>query len=106
LGENSWSPKVMTGSSLDRTGLDEVWKMISEFESTTQEHGFWLKNRENQRVNWLNEYVQDLLGKAFIADKAVKKLLEDSKIQIRSGELSPIILAKRLAQLFLKSSTR
>ena len=79
--------------------------MISEFEAITLERGFWQKNREDQRVNWLKEYVQDLLGKAFIADKAVNKLMEDSEIQIKSGELSPIILAKRLTKLFLKSST-
>jgi LAO/AO transport system kinase len=105
LGENSWSPKVLLGSSLDGLGLEEVWKMISEFEAITLERGFWQKNREDQRVNWLKEYVQDLLGKAFIADKAVNKLMEDSEIQIKSGELSPIILAKRLTKLFLKSST-
>lgn len=78
--------------------------MISEFHTTTQSPGFWQENRENQRVNWLNEYVQDLLGKAFVSDKAVNKLLEDSRIQIKSGELSPMILAKRLTHLFLKPS--
>jgi LAO/AO transport system kinase len=105
LGENGWSPKVLLGSSLDSTGLEEVWKMISEFNTTTLARGFWQENRENQRVNWLNEYVQDLLGKAFVSDRAVNKLLEDSRIQIKSGELSPMILAKRLTYLFLKSST-
>jgi LAO/AO transport system kinase len=104
LGENGWSPKVLLGSSLDSTGLEEVWKMITEFNTTTLARGFWQENRENQRVNWLNEYVQDLLGKAFVSDKAVNKLLEDSRIQIKSGELSPMILAKRLTQLFLKPS--
>lgn len=104
LGENSWSPKVLLGSSIDGTGLGEVWNMISEFEAITSERGFWQKNRENQRINWLNECVQDLLGKAFLADNEVNKLLEDSKVQVKSGELSPIILAKRLTQLFLNSS--
>jgi len=104
LGENGWSPKVLLGSSFDGTGLEEVWKMISAFKTITLAHGFWQENRENQRVNWLNEYVQDLLGKAFVSDKAVNKLLEDSRIQIKSGELSPMILAKQLTQLFLKPS--
>jgi LAO/AO transport system kinase len=103
LGENGWSPKVLLGSSIERTGLEEVWKMISEFEGITMERGFWQGNRENQRLNWLNEYVQDLLGKAFLSDKKVNDLLEASKARIKSGELNPIILAKKLTQLFLKS---
>jgi LAO/AO transport system kinase len=77
--------------------------MISEFEGITVERGFWQGNRENQRLNWLNEYVQDLLGKAFIADTRVNNLMEASKARIKSGELNPIILAKKLTQLFLKS---
>ncbi|WP_075349743.1 methylmalonyl Co-A mutase-associated GTPase MeaB [Algoriphagus marinus] len=103
LGENGWSPKVLLGSSIVGTGLEEVWEMISEFEGITVERGFWQGNRENQRLNWLNEYVQDLLGKAFIADTRVKNLMEASKARIKSGELNPIILAKKLTQLFLKS---
>ncbi|MDG1278775.1 MAG: methylmalonyl Co-A mutase-associated GTPase MeaB [Algoriphagus sp.] len=103
IGENGWSPKVLLGSSIEGTGLEEVWKMISEFEAITVERGFWQENRENQRLNWLNEYVQDLLGKAFLSDKKVNDLLEASKVRIKSGELSPIILAKKLTQLFLKS---
>jgi LAO/AO transport system kinase len=103
LGENGWSPKVLLGSSIERTGLEEVWKMISEFEGIMMERGFWKGNRENQRLNWLNEYVQDLLGKAFLSDKKVNDLLEASKARIKSGELNPIILAKKLTQLFLKS---
>jgi LAO/AO transport system kinase len=103
LGENGWSPKVLLGSSTEGTGLEEVWKMISEFEAITVGRGFWQENRENQRLNWLHEYVQDLLSKAFIADKRVKNLLDESKARIKSGELSPLILAKKLTQLFLKS---
>ena len=104
LGENGWSPKVLLGSSLEGSGLTEVWEMILAFEAITLERGFWQKNRENQRLSWLNEYVQDYLGKAFLGHAGVKELLKNSKTGIISGELSPIILAKRLTQLFLKSS--
>ncbi len=103
MSENGWSPKVFLGSSLDGNGLEEVWEMICSFEAITLERGFWKKNRENQRLNWLNEAVQDLLGKAFVANKEVNTLLEKSALQIKSGALNPMILAKHLTKLFLKS---
>lgn len=103
MAENGWSPKVFLGSSLDGNGLEEVWEMICSFEAITLERGFWKKNRENQRLNWLNEAVQDLLGKAFVANKEVNTLLEKSALQIKSGALNPMILAKHLTKLFLKS---
>jgi len=105
LAENGWSPKVLLGSSLAGTGLEEVWELILSFEAVTVARGFWQQNRENQRLNWLDEYIQDFLGRAFLEHQAVKEMLENSKAGIKSGELNPNILAKKLTQLFLKSST-
>ena len=103
LAENGWSPQVLVGSSLDGAGLPEVWEMITEFKDITLTRGFWQKNREDQRLNWLEEYIQDFLGKAFLRNRMVMELLESEQTKVKSGELNPIILAKKLTQLVLKS---
>ncbi len=103
LGDNNWSPKVLIGSALYGKGMEEILELILEYKQTTENNGFWKKNREAQRLNWLDEYVQDFLGRAFLAHAGVKALIEESANQIKSGKMNPMILARKLTDLFLKN---
>ena len=56
----SSSSKVVTCSALTKTGLDEIWKMITSF----KEKGTWLENRKRQHREWLQESLNALILKA------------------------------------------
>ena len=101
LGENGWSPKVLVGSSYTQEGLAEVWDLILEFQEKMTRNGFLEQNRANQRLNWLHENIQDLLGKAFYGHSQVNSLLKAGEEKVKSGEISPMNLAKKMTDLFL-----
>jgi LAO/AO transport system kinase len=99
--EKNWTPKVLLASSLTGLGIDSIWSMIQDYEEKVKVAGFWDKNRDEQRLNWLYDQVQDLLGKAFLKDKQVVSLISENQFLVKSGQLHPGILARKLLDAFL-----
>ncbi|MBC6366962.1 methylmalonyl Co-A mutase-associated GTPase MeaB [Algoriphagus sp. AK58] len=99
-GKN-WSPKVILASSLTGLGLEKVWDLIKEYERKMKDSCFWETNRAEQRINWLEDQIQDLLGQAFLRNEKVSEYLQEGKPKVKSGELHPGVLAQQLINLFL-----
>jgi len=54
-----------------------------------------------QRLTWLDDQIQEVLGRAFVNHPGVKEILEREKSAIQSGLLSPSLLAQQAVDLFL-----
>lgn len=102
--ERGWYPSVILASSITGLGLEEIWNLIRDFEEKMKENGFWESNRAAQRLNWLDDQIQELLGQAFLKNTQVKELLAMEKPKVLSGALNPGTLAKSLIQHFLNKS--
>ena len=102
LGEKNWSPKVQLASSTTGNGLMEVWGTVCKYENQMKQNRFWEANRADQRLNWLDDQIQFLLGQAFFKDSVVQKMLLDRRSKVQKGELNPSKLAKSLMQLFFQ----
>lgn len=99
--KKNWSPKVVLASSISGMGLDQIWSLVQEYEEKVKSSGFWESTRSTQRLHWLEDQLQELLGRAFLKNPQVKKLLQDQKPKVQSGELYPGVLAHQLIDLFL-----
>jgi LAO/AO transport system kinase len=97
----NWSPKVFLASAMTGLGLDLVWTIILEYEEKMKSTGFWEANRAQQRLNWLDDQIQEFLRQAFVKNPQVNALLAEEKHKVQSGELNPGTLAKNLMDLFL-----
>ncbi len=102
LAEKNWSPKVQLASSITGNGLPEVWETVCKYENQMKGNGFWEANRADQRLNWLDDQIQFLLGQAFLKDAVVQKMRLDRRSKVQKGELNPSKLAKSLIQLFFQ----
>lgn len=100
--ESGWYPSVAIGSSLTGDGLFDCWKKISEYQNHMVERGLWNENRAKQRLNWLDESIQSILGKAFLEHPEIQKRLPEGKEAVKNGTLNPIAFAKELTGLFFK----
>lgn len=87
---NNWYPPVLTCSALEKTGLSEIWQVILDFKNQMQENGFWKKNRQEQSLNWMNEYIKQYLETQFFSDEYVKENLEIISNQVLSEAILPI----------------
>ncbi len=100
--KKNWSPSVKLASSTTGFGLEEIWELVSSYERQMRQNGFWESNRANQRLNWLEDQIQFLLGQAFLKDPVIQKMLTDRKPKVQNGELNPSKLAKSLIQFFFQ----
>ncbi|MFC3415558.1 methylmalonyl Co-A mutase-associated GTPase MeaB [Algoriphagus hitonicola] len=100
LGENSWAPKVLVGSSQTGDGLSEVWEAIQVFQDQMIRSGWFEKNRADQRLTWLHESVHAILGKLFYTHPEVKIMLQKGEIEVQKGIKSPMTFARELTKLF------
>ncbi|EAZ81008.1 methylmalonyl Co-A mutase-associated GTPase MeaB [Algoriphagus machipongonensis] len=103
---NGWYPQVLTASSYTKEGIDEAWEMIMKFESQAKTSGYKEENRVSQRLNWLEENLQTLLGNRFYGDPEIQKQLDKSKEQVAKGEVSPLVLARELIGLFFRNANQ
>ena len=59
--ESGWTPCVLTSSAHTRQGIDDVWNMITRYQTHTTASGYFDKNRSRQNIAWFQEYFEQLL---------------------------------------------
>jgi LAO/AO transport system kinase len=102
--ESGWFPPVLTASSITHSGLEAIWSMIESYEAITLVSGFKEGNRSQQRIKWLEENLQFLLGNRFFENPIIKTKLLKEKPKVQSGEKSPLALARELIEVFFDKS--
>jgi LAO/AO transport system kinase len=100
LGESNWSPQVLTCSSVEGTGLQEIWQMILKYKEQTQHSSYFLANRKRQNLQWMREAIQFLLQHAFFGREEVKAKAAQLEEQVAQGHMAPTTAAFELMRLF------
>jgi LAO/AO transport system kinase len=95
-----WEPKVLTSSAVEKTGMDEVWKMILKYEHKTKSSGFFELNRQRQNISWFEEYFQTLLSIDFTRYKSVIDTSGKLKSQVGNAIVSPLHAAQKLLDAY------
>ena len=94
--ENGWIPKVSTCSSVENSGIVEIWETIEQFLDTTKESGYFKSNRQNQNKYWLLQTINELLKQHFFQVPSVKENLETIMMQVAKDKISPFRAAELL----------
>ena len=93
---SGWSPPVTTCSSVTNQGISDIWKLILKFKSKTSESGFFDQQRNDQNVQWFNEYFQQLLLSDFQKNEKLQKNLKTLSLSVHEQKLSPYAAASQL----------
>jgi LAO/AO transport system kinase len=101
--EKGWAPKILLVSSVTGLGMQDLAEVLASYQQQMKGSEFWEKNRGVQRLFWLEDQIQELLGRAFLNHSTVKETLEREKPSVQSGLLSPSMLAHQVLNLFLNS---
>lgn len=94
--ENKWTPQVLSCSSMEKTGISEIWNMISEFIELTTNNEYFEINRTNQNQNWFLQTVDELLKHQFYQKNKIKEHSKELLTQIKAKQISPFTAAKLL----------
>jgi LAO/AO transport system kinase len=93
-----WTPGTHLVSSLQKTGLEEVWAMLEEFRTLTTENGERKRRRANQSVEWMMGMVLEQVQQRFLSQASVKEALPGLKEAVSLGRLPVTTAALELLE--------
>jgi LAO/AO transport system kinase len=93
---SGWSPRVLTASSANGTGIPETWQMVDQYIAMTKGSGFFETRRKEQALQAFTDTIEETIRQLFYHDPAVKNQLSSLQQEILSGQISPYAAAKKL----------
>lgn len=97
---SGWKPVVKTCSSLDGTGLEQIWEEVKNYITFTRENGHFENHRKEQTIDWMYENIHYRLQDTFYKHPAIKKRLMAIENKVAEGTLSSFKAASELIKLF------
>jgi len=99
--ENGWEPPVGTCSVFIKESIENIWKIISDFEKMTKNNEFFFKHRAEQSVRTFFDWMNDLLKENFYSNTMINNRINSLLSEIRAGRISPYHAGTELVQQFL-----
>lgn len=102
LPESEWRPKVYTCSSLEGTGLEEVWQGVEQYLQHIELNGYFMANRNRQNKYWMYETINETLKSSFYNNPEIEAKIVDVEQRVLDAKLSSFIAAKELLDMYFK----
>jgi LAO/AO transport system kinase len=97
---DGWTPRVLCCSSLNNTGIAEVWQMVLEHEAKLEASGKIAERRTRGALQWMEELLAMGLGEMFRTQPAVAQRLPALEREVRAGHITPLAASRELLGLF------
>ena len=94
--ESGWSPEALTCSSVENSGIEEIWEIVERFVHFIRENGYFDFKRNTQSKYWMYETINEQLKNSFYKNPEIQELLIENEKKVLSNELSSFIAAKNL----------
>lgn len=98
--KSGWIPAVDTCSALSKDGVENVWKIISDYQNLTKKTGFFRNNRKEQELNIMLETINDSLKINFKNNKFIKNIFPKIEKKVLNGETSSYQGARELLDAY------
>ncbi|MCC8034685.1 MAG: methylmalonyl Co-A mutase-associated GTPase MeaB, partial [Rikenellaceae bacterium] len=98
LPDSGRRPNVITCSSVDGTGLEEVWSDVEDYIAYTKTNGYFERNRLRQNKYWMYETIDKALRDSFFRSPAVERDLPLFEAQVLENRKSPFTAARELLE--------
>ena len=100
--ESGWTPDVVTCSSVENTGITDVWNMVESYVEFVKGNHYFGHKRNSQSKYWMYESINEYLKNSFYQNKNIQKLLIENERKVLSNEISSFIAAKDLLDTYFK----
>ena len=101
--ESGWPVRSLVASSIDNTGISDVYSMIEEYLRLVNTNGYFLMKRRKQQVDLFLNTLESLLKQRFYSDAEVRNKIENLKNLDANVQLLPFSAAKDLVDRFFKT---
>jgi LAO/AO transport system kinase len=97
---DGWTPRVLTCSSLNNTGIAEIWKMVLEHEAQLGKSGRIAERRSRGDLQWMEDLISMGLAESFQSQPAVAERLPALRQDVHDGRATPLAASRELLGLF------
>jgi LAO/AO transport system kinase len=101
--DSGWIPRVLTCSAFQKTGIEMIWNLITEYKEFTLNNGFFLKKRKEQSLYWMHETINQNLKDSFYNNPGMKALVAQYEKNVLEDKISSFPAAKRLLEKYFSS---
>ena len=92
----TWSPPVLTCSSVVEGGTKKVWDMVLDHHQKFKASGEFLQRRKHQSKEWMWTLVEEGLRKRFQGNKKITEKIPGISQQVENEKISPSAAADML----------
>ena len=100
--ESGWKPDAICCSSIDHSGVMDVWHNVEEYIAFTKKNGYFDHHRTEQAKYWMYETINASLLNGFYQNDEMEILIKRAEEQVLNNELSSFIAANNLLDAYAK----
>ena len=93
---SGWTPRVITCSSTEKTGIDSTWAIVEEYKSSTRANGYFQANRDRQNIELMYSTIESAIKESFYHDEKIKLLLKKAEDDVLNKKISSFVAAQLL----------
>ena len=94
--ESGWKPDAICCSSVEHTGVAEVWKNIEDYIAFVRTNGYFDRHRTEQAKYWMYETINQALLDGFYKNERMERFIEQAEKQVLDNEISSFVAAHNL----------
>ena len=97
---DGWTPRVLTCSALNATGIEEIWQVVLDHRELLESNGYLARRRSRQALEWMQELIALGLEDSFRQDVQVSARLPMMRTAVDRGQMTPLAAANQLLRIF------
>jgi len=101
--ESGCDPQVLTCSSREKSGIEDVWNAILNYIVTTQQNGFFRQKRLHQAKYWMFETINESLRESFYGSESIQNLLATLENDVLSNKITSFEAARLLLERYFNN---
>ena len=95
----SWKPPVITISSREGRGLDELWANVTRHRAALEAAGEFEAKRRDQDVSWMHAMIEERMRQMFLSNEVAAAKIAELERKVRAGATPPSVAADEAASL-------
>jgi len=103
--QSGWKPKVEICSALQNTGIDRVWQMIKDHQTSLSSNGYFELKRAKQLNYRMLDAINQALISGFYSNESIQKKLPEVEQLLKNNQLSAYQAAAILLEAYFGKGT-
>lgn len=91
-----WLIKSLKCSSLNETGIEDIWTNVKDFEEYTKRTGIFDSRRQSQMLNWFRTMLDEEVLARFYGNLHISNKIQEIRNDIMAGAITPTAAVEEL----------